>query len=249
MILEFIIRYFKIEAIVTKEFGVVYLSKSLLRYYCDTGLVSDAEEMMQALSDRIRNSKLSFDVGANTGVTTLWLSQFSESVHAFEPERSNMQMLQKNMSLNSIQNVTQVACAVSDFVGSSNLHILEGYGHHSLGDVTTSPQLNTVSVPVDTLDNYCKLKKITHIDVLKVDVEGYELEVLQGANELLKRKKIGLVIFEVSEPILEQLEKDKQELFTLLAENGYSIYNIKHKRMTRKKFQAVRQEDLYAIPS
>jgi hypothetical protein len=55
-----------------------------------------------------------------------------------------------------------------------------------------------VVVPVNTLDRYCEASGVAHVDLLKVDVEGGELDVLKGAGGLLGRKAVSLVQFEYS---------------------------------------------------
>ena len=54
-------------------------------------------------------------------------------------------------------------------------------------------------VELDTLDNFCKLNDIERIDFLKIDVEGHELRVLEGATELLASKKVDIIQFEFTQ--------------------------------------------------
>ena len=75
------------------------------------------------------------------------------------------------------------------------------------------------------MNSFCKEKGIDNIDFLKRDVEGFELEVFQGAKTLLKENKIGLIAFELSHALLESLYKSQKNIIDFL--NLYS-YKIKH---------------------
>ena len=247
-IVRFVCKTLNIEMFVIKAYGRVLLTDTLLEYYCRTGLVCDAEDMMQKLTSKIKKSDVSIDIGANTGITTLWLAQHSNKVYAFEPEPSNQRQFQLNIELNSASNIELVPTAISNFIGTAKFNVLEGYGHHSLGNVHTSKRIKVINVKVDTLDNYCSKNKITEIDVLKVDVEGCELEVFKGAKKLLQQRKINLIIFEVSNILLKQLHKNKLEIFEYLTENGYKVFNLSNKPVKREDFQNIIQDDLYAIP-
>ena len=66
-----------------------------------------------------------------------------------------------------------------------------------------------ISVQTQTLDNFCLEKKINNIDVLKIDTEGNELNVLKGAQKLLKQNKINIIYTEISETKKRFLEKEK----------------------------------------
>ena len=82
----------------------------------------------------------------------------------------------------------------------------------------------TFKVNVDLLDNFCEEKKINHIDVLKIDVEGSELEVLQGATNILKNTKIiQIEIFDKKELFQNKLLEIKK----ILTQNNFKLKKIK----------------------
>ncbi len=84
-----------------------------------------------------------------------------------------------------------------------------------------------ITVQTQTLDNFCLEKKINNIDVLKIDTEGNELNVLKGAENLLKQNKINIIYTEISETKKKFLEKEKNVIDFL------SSYNFELK----KKYQ------------
>src|SRR5262249_27898326 len=71
-----------------------------------------------------------------------------------------------------------------------------------------------VAVRVDTIDHYCETHNIPRIDLLKIDAQGYDLNVLRGAEQMLRRKEIRLVTAETN---VASLYHDEPSLATLLA--------------------------------
>lgn len=145
------------------------------------------------------------DVGANQGFYTILASRLVGSqgrVVAFEPAPSERRKLQRNLRINRCDNVTVEASAVGARTGESTFHFVLGHqgSYSGLGetaDDVTAPQ-QSITVPLTTLDSYAAAHGLAAMDVLKLDVEGGELDVLRGA-ELLLRRSRPLVLCEVSE--------------------------------------------------
>lgn len=196
------------------------------QYIFKTHNSCDAIPLMEALDERIKNSKVSIDVGANIGITTIWMSKNSDIVYSFEPEKSNVERFKENLEANNVDNVELIQKAVSDEQGQAELNILEKYGHHSLGKVKTSKIVGTQKVEVTTLNDFCKEKGIHIIDFLKVDVEGFEIEVFRGAKELFEDKRVKIVAFEISEVPLKSLNKTEKEIFDFFESVNYQILDL-----------------------
>lgn len=143
-----------------------------------------------------------FDVGANVGLTTLLVAAASPStrVHAFEPVPDIFGRLERNRLLNpDLTNVVTHQLALSDVAGEAVIHVPV----HNWGRVSTEASLQPrsqkstdVSVPVDTLDNFVRDHGIDRVGLLKLDTEGTEHWVLQGATATLDRDR-PFVICEV----------------------------------------------------
>jgi FkbM family methyltransferase len=128
------------------------------------------------------------DVGAHVGYYSLLASVLvgeSGSVHAFEPDRRNARFLRRHVRMNRRSNVTVVEVAVADRTGISEFRTAGGSGTGRL-DAGGDRQ-----VPTIRLDDYCSDRGIAP-DVLKIDVEGAEVEVLAGAAAVLSS---GPVLF------------------------------------------------------
>jgi FkbM family methyltransferase len=127
-----------------------------------------------------------FDVGAHHGLTSilssLWVGTAGR-VHAFEANPENALVLSANVGLNHLDQCTLVNAAVGSKSGVVSL----------AGERVVATNAGRKKVPLLSLDDYCEARGIERVDVLKIDVEGYEAEVLRGARYLLAgRPKIDL---------------------------------------------------------
>ncbi|MEM3829695.1 MAG: FkbM family methyltransferase [Conexivisphaerales archaeon] len=118
------------------------------------------------------------DVGANSGYYTLMASKLIQGeVYAFEPNEYSYERLVNNISLNKLTNVRPFKIGLSDRRGSAIMYDSpSGDGANTMIKIPKSSK--SYSIKVDTLDNVLEDEKV---DVMKVDVEGYEEEVLRGA--------------------------------------------------------------------
>lgn len=178
---------------------------------------------------------VALDVGANIGLYTLLLSQLvgpTGSVHAFEPEPRNVRRLRENIALNEADNVVVHPIVVFERSDTVVLNVFAKHlgSWHTLGrPVLVDPfspgalaePTSRLEVQAVSLDEHCDQHGIEHIRLLKVDVEGAELEVLRGARGLLQDGRIDIVLFEVSLPQIEALGHRPVEVFSELSESGY----------------------------
>lgn len=135
------------------------------------------------------------DIGANIGYYTLLASRLvgnNGKVFAFEPELENYALLVRNIKLNGYENVIPVKKAVSSRTGKADLFLNKENGAHGfLPDREGIVGVTTVETV--SLDQYFKGREHP-IDVIKIDVEGAELAVLQGMSNII-RKNDNLKIF------------------------------------------------------
>ena len=142
----------------------------------------------------IRTGMCVVDGGANIGVYTRFLSALagdSGHVHSFEPAPYNFKRLQQNVG--KLPNVSLNQCALGETSGSVGLYYSKDlnvdHRTYESGDGR-----ERISVPVTSLDNYFPAGK--RVDLIKLDVQGYELSVLRGAERVLKENRDIKVLME-----------------------------------------------------
>jgi len=168
------------------------------------------------------------DVGANFGLYTVLASRqvgIQGQVMAFEPDPDNAMLLRRNIGENACGNVRVVQGALSSGRGVARLYedpvhrgmlsLANVRGNHEWIDVTTM-----------TLDESLEESGVRSIDVIKIDVEGAELPVLEGAKRTLESTS-GLEIFmEVNAPFMKRFGYDPLDPLHLLVGLGYRLYHI-----------------------
>ena len=143
-------------------------------------------ERIRAFANAVTPASVVYDIGANVGIYTLLASTragASGMVYAFEPLARNLNYLRRHVALNQLQNCMVIEAAM----GKS-----EGLGRFSATDWAASmarldPEKGEIVVPVTTLDS-CIFgeRQLRPPKVLKIDVEGAEVDVLQGASRILE---------------------------------------------------------------
>ncbi len=165
-----------------------------------------------------------FDVGANIGQTTqAMLDNFeAPNIYAFEPSPSTVETLRKNVGNQS--GVTIEAVAIGEKNGTIPFHVTQDY---SVNDSILAPTWDAggkvVEVSVDTIDHYCDSNSIESISLLKIDAQGYDLQVLMGARQMLEKRRIKLYCCEAN---MDDMYKDQTNLIDLLSfakEVGYKL--------------------------
>ena len=158
---------------------------------------------LRFMKERLVNCEVVFDVGANIGDWAAIALEVnpSLSLHCFEPSRPTFErLLKRSFQENARRNHFGLGSAAE----VKTLHVFEeGAGHNSLyqrrgleDGWNLQPQTLTETVRLETLDWYCAHHGINEIDFLKLDVEGHELSVFQGASEFLGAGKVKAIQFE-----------------------------------------------------
>jgi FkbM family methyltransferase len=166
-----------------------------------------------------------FDVGGNIGQTIEeMLQRFNAPlVYCFEPSPKSFAALQRFKGTR----VTLENCALGDSAGSLPFHTDDAWTvNDSLLQPTFATSGKTVQVTVDTLDSYCSRAGVQHIDLLKIDAQGYDLKVLAGASALLARKAIRLFTAEINLTKMYHDQPQPSELFAFAESRGYRLVSI-----------------------
>lgn len=177
-------------------------------------------EEYRAFHAVIRPRAIVLDVGANVGAYTLLFAQWagrSGRVFAFEPSPSASRSLRRHLALNSAGNVEVIDAAVCDRQGTAALYDDGCPGRSSL--IGSAEHHRAVTVRTTTIDSFCAERSLTP-DVVKIDVEGAELEVLRGARRTLAAEKtVAFVEFHPS--VWRSRNLDASDLARELAMQGF----------------------------
>jgi FkbM family methyltransferase len=161
-----------------------------------------------------------FDVGANIGLITLSVAvrRPDVSIHAFEPDSENAARWRSNHELN----VAPRAVLHPSALGASNGTVAVFPGNESGWTYVASAEDESVPrAPMTTLDTFAEQHGINEIDVLKLDVEGYEPFVLEGARRILRQARIDFIICEMNDPLLARSGHRRTDIVSFLAQYGY----------------------------
>jgi len=189
----------------------IYVGQSIAKY----GEFSKLELVL--LTQLCKHGDTVIDVGANIGAHTMGLArQVGESgcVLAFEPQRIVFQALCANIALNSLENVACYWAAMGTEKGFITVPEVDPTCSNNFGGVSISDVVTGIEVPCFVLDQFVE---VPHISLIKIDVEGMEIDVIKGGQELIKQARPFLYVEN------DRLEKST-ELVQTIAELNYDMY-------------------------
>ena len=137
-----------------------------------------------------------FDVGANIGITAIEYSDHfpAATVYVFEPEAANFHRMSANLVGKPDIRRHQIGFGAAP--GTATL--LMDPTHPTMGRLVNEADRYTESVTIDTVDQFCEIHRVRHIDIMKIDTEGHEIQVLSGGTGMLKSASIGVIKAEVA---------------------------------------------------
>jgi len=171
-----------------------------------------------------------FDVGANIGQTARAIRKrfATAAIYSFEPVSKTFSKLKANTAKQDVR------CYQLAF-GSENMEMEiyvdrdnQGSDMNSLRNRNGASQENQVkeTIKIQRLDDFCKLNSIDHIDYLKIDTEGYDLEVLKGAIAYLVNQSISFIEVEVGMNPENKYHVEFGAVKEFLERHDYRIFGI-----------------------
>lgn len=195
-------------------------------------------ETIKALQSLVKSGDIVLDIGANIGAIALPLANFvgvAGQVIAFEPTAWAYGKLKKNLSLNSnlIDRITTEQIMLLDEGKEPPSLIYSSWSLLNEEDELTHPKhkgrlMTTDGVQGISLDRYFEENPVEKIDLIKLDVDGYELDVLKGASKTLSRYQPKIII-----ELCPHIQEEKQQLEDLLFELKSANYRLED--LTSKK--------------
>jgi len=182
------------------------------------------------------------DVGANVGCHALRFAKVvgaEGKVIAFEPTAWAFSKLERNVGLNSFNNITLEKLALSDVSRKDTVTFPSSW---TLDKGGLPGYVATEQVDLITLDDYVNTNKISNIDLIKIDVDGYEYKVIRGGYNSIKRFKPAIII-ELGRFTLKRHGDNLEDLVDLLISLDYSFYSENDLKVYRN-----RDEILKAVP-
>ncbi|HLF27054.1 MAG TPA: FkbM family methyltransferase [Anaerolineae bacterium] len=186
--------------------------------------------LTRRMVEHARCGGLLADVGANFGYySLLWAGCRPDNhVIAFEASPRNCQGLHQNIRVNGLSSqITVREVAVGKTVGRVQF-MVDPNGQGSWSGISAEQAPNTIDVPIITLDSFFDHGEV--IAVLKVDVEGADAWVLQGASELLQQRRIRRVYFEQNKVRMRSLGIHESEATSFLSGLSYAVQPISDPR-------------------
>jgi FkbM family methyltransferase len=179
------------------------------------------------------------DVGANVGQSTLaFAAAFPGSrIFAFEPAEASFRALSEATA--GLGHVTAVQGAFSAEPGTLRMIM---HGTTTRNRITEAPlSAHVKEVAVHRLDAWCAARGIAHVDFLKVDTEGHDLDVLRGATGLLP--EVDFVQVEVSMNRYNRFHVPFAEVFDFLSDQGFHLFYVHGQAFEGRGYPVLRRAD------
>lgn len=192
-------------------------------------------EVLAFLRDHLLPGQTAVDVGANVGYISLYLAKRVGSggrVIAFEPNPYAFSLLERNKRINGFDHlhIHQAGLGPSDMDTAFHCGLPGMEVYSSLADIghpdADMKRFEIIDVHLFRADDWMKAAGIHHIHVLKLDVEGAELGVLQGFSSMLAERRVDWILIELSHELSGQFHYRASDILRLLRGYGYRWYAL-----------------------
>jgi FkbM family methyltransferase len=180
----------------------------------------------RGLASAVRPGATVLDIGGNKGDFSLLAAKASGDrgrVLCFEPEPENAEWIRRSVAKSGYRSVEVVEVALSDGDGEATLHLSGFSGWHSLTPEAASTSVGAITVPTRRLDSVLAERGVQTVDVVKIDVEGAEARVLEGAGQALRGSNPVTMFLDLHPPRV-----DPAQLADTLRSWGFEIRRPAH---------------------
>ncbi len=151
---------------------------------------------------RIADDSIVIDAGANIGTFSVFAATLASrgKVYAFEPARSTFETLEKNLGI--YENAVAVRSALGNNIGETELLIesSSGEGNTLAESGLAGSYSDKETVPITTIDAFVRARNLARVDFIKVDTEGFENEILEGARETVQKFRPAMALSAYHKP-------------------------------------------------
>ena len=211
-------------------------------------------EILKLLRSHLSADGVFIDIGANIGQHSLYCSYFCRQVYSFEPVKKLYDQFKESIARNKINNIAPQNVALGDTEGEVPIYS-NGSSLAASSIVATKNKNFIQHVKVVRLDDVYKGLGIDKATLVKIDVEGYELGVLQGAKNFIK-KYTPIIVLEFSPYFYRRTDPGiSQRILDFLSGLGYELYDLgdtHNKKMRISKVEEISNADqvnLLCIPA
>lgn len=181
------------------------------------------KDFIKEIMNEADEGDIFYDIGANIGTHSCFAGKAGAKVYGFEPFPNNVESLRKNFRLNHIDGEIFEVALMNE---NSEMQLTEGSGEAGEGkiSVTENGELKT---QVFRGDKFIERESLETPDVIKIDVEGAELEVLKGLEETLDSSSDLAIFIEIHPDRLPKFGGGDHELKDFLESLNFSIKELK----------------------
>jgi FkbM family methyltransferase len=204
--------FFSVKRLDYKKDIFIYIN-NLREYFTRANSCSKETETIDWIEENSKKHKIMYDIGANIGAYSLVAAKQGMEVYSFEPSYSNFYTLNRNITLNNLDkkiSTFQIAFSTNSKV-ENEFHI-------------KSQVKVRKSILIFKLDDLISSFNLPLPEILKIDVDGAEYDIIKGAQDTLKNKKLKTILIEID---LEESYSNK--LIKNIENSGFEIKS-KHKR-------------------
>jgi len=207
----------------------------------NNGVVEKKETdlVIKILNKLIKNKNICFyDIGANTGyygVMAGYLGKGKIKCYSFEPIKEYCDCLQESINLNHLENIVKVFnIALANKNGEEDLY-LSGSGSSLNKDFSRKINLPKRTVEIRKLDDIIQEKNLEKPDFIKIDVEGYEYNVLLGGERAI-RESLPILFIEIIYSLENGfINKNYKETLDFISNLGYKIFYLDNNKLVEVK--------------
>lgn len=176
-------------------------------------------ESYKKLFGLVQPNTMCIDIGSNTGYVALVMAKLAPQgrVLGFEPDASNYKRLRENLNLNNLPHLEVQNLGLGEKASEESMEVNEASSGRNKIAVG---QHDANRIKIVKLDDYLRNTAVNTINLIKIDVEGYELKALKGARETLI-KHLPVLFIEIDDNNLSQYGDQAKELILFLQSIGY----------------------------
>jgi FkbM family methyltransferase len=162
------------------------------------------------------------DVGAHNGLMSIFAAQAgTEKILAFEPDPAMFKLMQENIAVNKCTNILPFELGLSDH--AQTLSLVTDDQNSGATHIVGEGGTGEYDIEVDSLDHIAPAKGISRVHTMLIDVEGHELNVLKGAEQIIVRDKPDLIV--EYDP-----RNQDQDVVSFLKKHNYKLFILDHTR-------------------